>query len=92
MKKRKVLMLIGALVLITCMQQPFGADAAKDKPNMKKLDVDEFFSESDETFILREMKKDKTFIYNNERAAQRFAPQSTFKVPNALIGLQVGAV
>ncbi|CAH0262168.1 putative beta-lactamase YbxI [Peribacillus sp. Bi96] len=92
MKKRKVLMLIGALVLITCMQQPIGADATKDKLNIKELDVDEFFSEHEGTFILREMKKDKTFIYNKERAAQRFAPQSTFKVPNALIGLQVGAV
>lgn len=97
LKKRRllaVLLLIffGATVLFTCMQQPSGANAAKEKLNIKKLDVDEFFAERDGTFILREVKKGKTFIYNNERAEQRFAPQSTFKVPNALIGLQVGAV
>lgn len=96
LKKRRLLaaflILIGASVLFTCMQQPSGANAAKDKLNIKKLDVDEFFAEREGTFILREVKKGKTFIYNNERAEQRFAPQSTFKVPNALIGLQVGAV
>nr|WP_286185180.1 class D beta-lactamase [Bacillus sp. SD075] len=96
MKRRRLLavllILIGTTVLFTCMQQPSGANAAKEKLNIKKLDVDEFFEERDGTFILREVKKGKTFIYNNERAEQRFAPQSTFKVPNALIGLQVGAV
>ncbi|MGG3640915.1 class D beta-lactamase [Bacillus gobiensis] len=96
MKKLKnlavLLVLICAAVLITYVQSPSEANAAKDNLNVKKLEVDEFFSDHDGTFILREMKNNRTFIYNNERANQRFAPQSTFKVPNALIGLQVGAV
>lgn len=37
-----LLILICASVLFTCMQQPSGANAAKDKLNMKKLDIDEF--------------------------------------------------
>jgi beta-lactamase class D len=65
---------------------------ANEYLNIEKFEVDEFFSTYDGTFLLRDLKNNKTFIYNNERANQRFAPQSTFKVSNALIGLQVGAV
>lgn len=84
---------MSAVVLfITSVQQPSEANAAKDNLNLKKLEVDEFFTNHDGTFILRDLKKEKTFVYNQERANQRFAPQSTFKVPNSLIGLQVGAV
>ncbi|MFJ7744658.1 class D beta-lactamase [Peribacillus sp. NPDC097295] len=97
MRKRKSLALflavIGVAVLfITSVQLPNEADAAKGNQNLKKLEVDEFFTNRDGTFILRELKKGKTFVYNQQRAYQRFAPQSTFKVPNSLIGLQVGAV
>ncbi|PLR79735.1 class D beta-lactamase [Bacillus canaveralius] len=84
---------IGAVVLlITSVQPPSEANAAKGNLKLKKLEVDEFFTNHDGTFILRDTKKEKSFIYNNERANQRYAPQSTFKVPNSLIGLQVGAV
>ncbi|MBK5501749.1 class D beta-lactamase [Peribacillus sp. TH14] len=97
MRKRKnlsfLLALIGAVVLlITSVQLPSEANASKGKLNHKKFEVDEFFTNYDGTFILRDMKREKTLVYNNERANQRFAPQSTFKVPNSLIGLQVGAV
>lgn len=97
MIKRKnsafVLALIGAVVLLITSVQPLGeANAAKGNLNVKKLEVDKFFTNHDGTFILRDMKKDKTFVYNNDRANQPFPPQSTFKVPNSLIGLQIGAV
>ncbi|SFK49030.1 beta-lactamase class D [Halobacillus dabanensis] len=87
------LVFIGAVaLLINSVQTPSEANAAKGNLNMKKVDVDEFFADHDGTFVLRDMKKERAFVYNSERANQRFAPQSTFKVPNALIGLQVGAV
>ncbi|MGX4767685.1 class D beta-lactamase [Bacillus mojavensis] len=97
MSKRKIqtvlLSLIGAAVLLTSsLQTPREADAAEKRPNLRKMNVDEFFTDHDGTFILRDLKNEKTFIYDNQRAKQRFAPQSTFKVPNALIGLQTGAV
>ncbi|MGE7602442.1 class D beta-lactamase [Peribacillus sp. NPDC097675] len=97
MNKRKNVVLflavMSAVVLfITGIQLPKEANAAKGNLNLKKLEVDEFFANRDGTFLLREMKKGKTFVYNQQRANQRFAPQSTFKVPNSLIGLQVGAV
>ncbi|WP_231597670.1 class D beta-lactamase [Bacillus sp. SA1-12] len=85
-------MLICTAVLLTCVQPSNEANAAKNNLNSKKLDVEEFFDNDEGTFVLRDINKGKTFIYNHERAKQRFAPQSTFKVPNSLIGLQVGAV
>lgn len=97
MRKTKKLALFLAcmsavILFITSVQSPSEANAIKGNLNLKKIEVDEFFTNHDGTFILRDMNKDKTFVYNNERANQRFAPQSTFKVPNSLIGLQVGAV
>ncbi|MDQ0221131.1 class D beta-lactamase [Peribacillus cavernae] len=65
---------------------------SREKLNVKKSDVAESFSDQNGTFILRDVKTGKTFVYNKERANTRQTPESTFKVPNALIGLQVKAV
>jgi beta-lactamase class D len=73
-------------------QTPSKEVTSREKLNVKKLDVTEFFSNQNGTFILRDVKTGKTFVYNQERANTRQTPESTFKVPNALIGLQVNAV
>ena len=87
------LTLVSAIVLFLAGMQPIStANADKGNVKPKNFKVDEFFTNQEGTFVLKEVKKEKTFIYNKERAQQRFAPQSTFKVPNSLIGLQVGAV
>jgi beta-lactamase class D len=44
------------------------------------------------TFVLFEPAKDRYLVFNEARASQRFLPQSTFKIPNALIGLEVGSI
>ncbi|MBA4536751.1 class D beta-lactamase [Bacillus aquiflavi] len=87
-----LLVLLGAVVLFISVDPPKESYAANNNLNMKKIKVDEFFTEYDGTFILRNIKNGRSFIFNIDRANQRFAPQSTFKIPNALIGLQVGAV
>jgi beta-lactamase class D len=43
-------------------------------------------------FVLRDVGKDELVIYQRERASTRYVPASTFKIPNSLIGLHVGAV
>ncbi|MBY4605167.1 MULTISPECIES: class D beta-lactamase [Bacillus] len=69
------------------------ASSAHDKHlNVSRMNVDDEFKDTDGTFILHDVQKDKTFVYNRERANKRQTPQSTFKVANALIGLQVKAV
>ena len=44
------------------------------------------------TFVLYEPAADRHLVCNEARAKQRFIPASTFKIPNALIGLEVGAI
>jgi beta-lactamase class D len=68
-----------------------------DKPQTEQLDsskmnVDKYFPNKEGTFVLRELRTGQTFISNEERAKKPQPPESTFKIVNALIGLQVGAV
>ncbi len=44
------------------------------------------------TFVLFEPANDRYFVCDAARAEQRFIPASTFKIPNALIGLEVGSI
>jgi beta-lactamase class D len=44
------------------------------------------------TFVLYEPQRDRYSIFNEARARQRYLPASTFKIANALIGLEVGAI
>lgn len=58
----------------------------------KELKVEELFKGKEGTMVLKNLKNDKVYVYNKERSTKRFTPESTFKVPNALIGLQTTAV
>ncbi len=44
------------------------------------------------TFAAYEVSADRPIVLNAERAGTRFIPASTFKIPNSLIALEVGAV
>ncbi len=44
------------------------------------------------TFVLFEPALDRYSILDEARARRRFLPASTFKIPNALIGLEVGSI
>ena len=44
------------------------------------------------TFVLFEPERDRYLVLNEARARQRFTPASTFKIPNALIGLEEGSI
>nr|AIA15264.1 ClassD_beta_lactamase [uncultured bacterium] len=44
------------------------------------------------TFVLFDVANDTMFISDEARARKRFTPASTFKIANALIGLETGAV
>jgi len=44
------------------------------------------------TFVLFEPAKDRYQVYDEPRARRGYLPASTFKVPNALIGLEVGSI
>lgn len=57
-------------------------------------DIAQAFMESgiDGTFVLRHVASGRENVHDSTRAAQRFVPASTFKVANALIALQTGAL
>ncbi|MGG3452236.1 class D beta-lactamase [Domibacillus aminovorans] len=57
-----------------------------------ELKIEKLFNGKEGTMVLKNLKKDKVYMYNKERSSKRFTPESTFKVPNALIGLQTSAV
>lgn len=71
--------------------------ARQEQPKEAPLDVtaikvDEFFPRQEGTFILKDMQTGKMFVYNPARASVRQSPCSTFKIMNALIGLQTKVV
>jgi beta-lactamase class D len=43
-------------------------------------------------FVLYDLNRNQTIRYNPERCATRFIPASTFKIMNALIGLETGII
>jgi beta-lactamase class D len=68
-----------------------GVSAAEWVNNEK---IEALFSEAEVTgtFVLYDAAEDKLIGFNKSRAETRFFPASTFKIPNTLIGLSVGAV
>lgn len=60
--------------------------------NYEKVTLNEFSGNYNGTFILYDFKKDKYFISNEKKAVERVSPCSTFKIVEALIALQTGAL
>ncbi|WP_426004700.1 BPU family class D beta-lactamase [Bacillus sp. DWP3-1] len=88
MKKKYIKWLITGMMLMSlCISQPSSTEGASPA-----WSVDEFMKDREGTFVIQEVKEKSPWVYNKKRAKERFAPQSTFKVANALIGLQTGAV
>ena len=44
------------------------------------------------TFVLLQPAEDRYLVYDEPRARRGYLPASTFKIPNALIGLEVGSI
>lgn len=53
---------------------------------------DEIFKDTNSTFVLYDLNKNKFDIYNKTRANELFSPASTFKIYNSLIALNLGVV
>ena len=54
------------------------------------VDLDDLFGKVEGTFVLLELESGRILRHNPERAARRFGPCSTFKIPNSLIALEQG--
>ncbi|MEW6978428.1 BPU family class D beta-lactamase [Bacillus sp. SIMBA_154] len=88
MKKRHMKWLFSGVMLVAlCISQPSSSEGTSPQ-----WSVDDMMKDREGTFVIQEVKEKSPWVYNKKRAKERFAPQSTFKVANALIGLQTGAV
>lgn len=63
-----------------------------EQQKTKELRLGELFKETEGTMVLKNLKNEKVYVYNEERSTERLTPESTFKVPHALIGLETMAV
>lgn len=86
--RRVVLVFLSVLLLMIGT----GASALAGKESTKELRIEEAFDGKEGAMVLKNLKNDKVYVYNKERVKERLTPESTFKVANALIGLETSAV
>lgn len=55
-------------------------------------DLSAYFKDRPGMFVLHSLKSGRTERHDAARAAERFTPFSTFKIPNSLIGLETGVI
>lgn len=84
-----IFLIIALLSAIPCM-----AGDSLNLPWQEDLRLKAAFDESglQGSFVMLDCPRKKLIGYHEKRARERFVPASTFKIPNTLIGLAVGAV
>lgn len=60
--------------------------------NISNIDLSAYFGEYEGSFILYDLKNDKWNIHDMDRATLRVAPNSTYKIYDALFGLEEGII
>ncbi|MBS4192750.1 class D beta-lactamase [Bacillus sp. FJAT-49705] len=76
------------ILVFTCLSTVTEAKVQKTM----KLENEGLFNGKEGTMVLKNLKNDSLYVYNSERSTKRFTPESTFKVPNSLIGLETSAL
>ncbi len=80
---KRIVRLVGLLFVFTNVSH------AQDS---LQAELSKFFQGHDGAFVVYDKNKDEYIRYNPDRCAQKFLPASTFKIPNALIGLETGVI
>lgn len=86
MIRAAVILLFSFMLVIT------GTTVSGAGQQTKELKIKELFKGKEGTMVLKNLKTPQLYLYNQRRSVIRFTPESTYKVPNALIGLQTSAV
>ncbi len=60
--------------------------------NVRYADFSSYFGKYDGSFVLYDMKNDAWSVYNPESAVRRTSPDSTYKIYDALFGLEAGVI
>ena len=86
MKSRIITLLLAVFALV-----PLSYAESKTRPDWQKFFTE--FNAKGTIVVLDERASIRsTFVYDDARARQRYAPASTFKIPHALFALDTGAV
>jgi len=67
-------------------------DEPKNTQSEKTINLSRFFENVEGAIVLYDLKNNRYLRHNEKRCKEQFTPASTFKIPNALIGLETGAV
>ncbi|WP_169082612.1 class D beta-lactamase [Paenibacillus sp. PL91] len=93
MKKVAVIVLLFFALLLTSADPLSSIVSSADANSSDKaLHVEELFHGVSGTTVIKNLKTNKIYTYNLKRSNQRFTPESSFKVANALIGLEEHAL
>jgi len=81
---------MGRLILLLCIVIATATPCYSQ--TLDTSSISKLFQGHDGAFVLYDMNKNEYFRYNPSRCSQRFLPASTYKIPNALIGLETGVI
>lgn len=90
MKKTKTLLIILFSLMLTLAGTTTITEAHMMKT--KELKMERLFKGKKGTMVLKNLKNDHVYVYNPKRSQTRLTPESTFKVPHALIGLETSVL
>lgn len=100
-KKAKGITAWGIIAMIFLSSAPMLSTYAADKElyqwdtskeNISIIELSEYFNGYEGSFVLYDLKSDKWDIYNIDYASSRTAPNSTYKIYDALFGLETGII
>lgn len=90
-KKKNLLSAIVCVFLaVVCMFAY--SPSTEARPSSDRIELEQTFRKFQGTLVLKNLNTNQVYTFNPERSKQRFTPESSFKVANALIGLEVKAV
>lgn len=99
-KVQNILSFTLIVFLLLCMTPVLSINAAgreyyrwnEYQKNVNYVDYSSYFGEYDGSFVLYDPEKDSWEIYNKDHAVMRTAPNSTYKVFDALFALESGVI
>jgi beta-lactamase class D len=89
---RFVAVFLTLIISYGCADAQVANQKTENKQPEKSPDLSRFFENIEGTVVLYDVKNNCYLRHNEKRSAVRYTPASTFKIPNALIGLETGAV
>ncbi|HVN56173.1 MAG TPA: class D beta-lactamase [Anaerolineaceae bacterium] len=98
MALKKLILSLLALLLVGCSAPAFqpvtlSTPTATPPPvSVEGPDLAGYFQGFTGAFVLYDRGRDQTYRYNQQRCAEQLLPASTFKILNALIGLETGVI